>query len=828
MRIEQAIYGEVRGGHALRLASDRGRVPPELASRLDLPDTAPPGVAWSPFVSGFPHGDCYVLARTFADPTASRAGMVLSHAVIAPLAEMTATADLRPLLALLIEAPEPPDALQARDVPSLASTPPSADDLIPAAEALTARGTGPVVRVGVQGFEDLAVTLWFRLWPELRARFAFRLSFGPHDVIDTPPPSLVCTPTSLAARWTGHRIIGTPASIPVSRAAAILSGSADAEPILDFARQIGARLDRFADLPLVERAYELGSSSNPSFDDCVAVLRLVERLSPDPDVGMAGKAKLIERLDSRLQSATVSGMLLLRNLSTTGLPAASMLWTSLESWAAANTFAQADDPAMLSVIDDALSATTAVEPWRKAILAGVVSAARSTSPWFSAAFWRWAETRPATLTALADHLPQDRELETRLSEAVARKISPDAGKAVMTIALTRRWLRLYGAAAGASLPPSEAVRQQLSVDADPGDFDGLRAALRPATPAQALAIALETAEPRILRIAAEEVARTPRLLKDVDFNSAPAQQLWAQALGLNVETWRGPRDPQRAFLAVVEDHLDGGMIHPELIGALSTTPVADLSGYARRAEVWTRFADPARTNLLAATARGWLNCASNGEVAHAPDPQLEAAILAGDRLDTTLRALPPTDVGSVARIVSVLPAMGEPRFLRWLASWAATRRSMPSSDAEALGRLVLERRWSRVVDELVRLARMGRDDVKPTLRVCHDMIGIFTRWSLGLSAVSYEDKWTVLEDLASDLYPTGPDHNEIWDRAGGRGADLQSVGSGRSRWRDAIAQMRRGRGPRPARLLDEMRRDYPHNDQVRHLAGDPDLGNGYR
>jgi hypothetical protein len=352
--------------------------------------------------------------------------------------------------------------------------------------------------------------------------------------------------------------------------------------------------------------------------------------------------------------------------------------------------------------------------------------------------------------------------------------------------------------------------------------------LRPATPAQALAIALQTAEPRILRIAAEAVARTPQLLKDVDLSSGPAQQLWAQALGLNVETWRGPRDPQRAFLAVIEDHLDGGMIHPELIGALSMTPVADLSGYARRAEVWTRVADPARTNLLAATARGWLDRASDGEVAHAPDPQLEAAILTGDRLDSTLRALPPTDVGSVARIVSVLPAVGEPRFLRWLASWAATRRLMPSRDAEALGRLVFERRWSRIVDELVRLARMGRDDVTPTLRVCHDMIGIFTRWSLGLSAVSYEDKWIVLEDLASDLYPTGPDHNEIWGRAGGRGADLQSVGSGRSRWRDAIAQMRRGRRPRPAELLDEMRRDYPHNDQVRHLAGDPDLGNGYR
>src|SRR5438034_3508488 len=106
MKVEQAIFGEVRGGHALRLASDEGRVSSELTTRLDLPDTAPPGVDWSPFLHGFPHGDRYVLARSFSDPVATRAGMVLSHAVIAPLDELARTPDLRPVLALLIAIPQ--------------------------------------------------------------------------------------------------------------------------------------------------------------------------------------------------------------------------------------------------------------------------------------------------------------------------------------------------------------------------------------------------------------------------------------------------------------------------------------------------------------------------------------------------------------------------------------------------------------------------------------------------------------------------------------------------------------------------------------------------
>lgn len=828
MKVKQAIYGEVRGGHALRLASDRSDIPAELTSRLDLPDTAPPGVDWSPFVSGFPLGDRYVLARTFADPAATRAGMVLSHAVIAPLVEVAAAADLRPLLALLIAAPEPPDVLEPCEVPPSIEPPATAIDLAAAAEALTARGTGPVVRVGTQGFEDLAVALWFHLWPELRARFAFRLSFGPHDAVETPKPSLVCTPTALAARWAGHRIIGTAGPAPISRAAAILSGGAEAEPVLRFAREVGAYLDRLTDLPLLERAYEIGSASNPNFDECVAVLRLVERLSPDPAMGGAGKAKLIDRLDSRLHVAAVADVLLLRNLSTTGLPVANRLWASLESWMAANKFAPVDDTAMLSAIDDALSTSTAIEPWRRAVLGGVVAASRSISSAFPAAFWRWAHATPAMLAALADHLPQDRDLEARLSDATPLETSLGAGNTVMAIAQPKKWLRLHGAAAGASLAPQDALHRQLSVDGDPAKLDGIRAALRRATPVQLLAIALEAAEPRVLRIAAEEVALKPQLLKDVDFAAAPAQEVWAHALSINAEAWRGPVDPQGSFATVVESLLEGGPANSRLITALSTTPIADLSGYPRRAKVWSQVADPARTNLLKATAAGWIERASTGEIAYAPDIQLEAAILAGDRLDRALRALVPTGFGAVVRIVTALATFDESRFLRWLGDWAAARRSVAPADAEALGRLILDRRWRRAVDQLLHLACIGWDDVKPALCVCHDMIGIFTRWSLGLSPVSYEDKWMVLEDLAADLYPNGPDHNEFWGRAGGRDADLQSFGSGRSRWRDAIAQMRRGKGPRPSRLLDEMRRDFPSNDQVRYLVNDPDLGAGYR
>src|SRR6185436_15672319 len=334
---------------------------------------------------------------------------------------------------------------------------PFAVDLVATAVALTTRGAGPVVWIGCQRFEDLVVSLWFHLWPELRNRFAFRLSFGPQDLVEVPKPSLVCTPTALAARWTGHRIVESTGPKTISRAAALLSGGTEGEPLLGFAREIGARIDNIDDFSLLERAYEIRSTSTPTFNECVAVLRLVERLCPDPSAGLAGKATLVERLTSRLPAATVCDILLLRNLGTEALPATKTVWAGLRAWALTNRFTQAEDELMLSAIDDATSVAAAIPAWREALLGGIADASCTKSSPFPAAFWRWADARPATLIALADHLPADREVEARLAEVAPRELRRPAGDAIMKLALTKRWLRLHGAAAGATLAPLEAV-----------------------------------------------------------------------------------------------------------------------------------------------------------------------------------------------------------------------------------------------------------------------------------------------------------------------------------------------------------------------------------
>lgn len=823
MRVDQAIYGEVAGGHALRLASDRDRLPTDLASRLDLPDTAPQGIEWSPFLSGFPHGDRYVVARTFADPSASRAGMVLSHALIVPLTEATISSDLGSLIHRLILAPTSPETLDALEIPTSPEPPVLSSELGPAAEALVARGAGPVVRLGTLGFDELVIALWSSFWPELRARFSFRLSFSPNDVVESPAPSLVCTPTALSSRWQGYRIIGQTSDARTSTAVAMLTDQVVANRALGFSKEIGAEIREFREVQLLARAYELANFPSARIEENLALVRLVNGLSPSPSAGEVAKSEVIDKLTKCFSDATADDVYRLRNLNFAGFSTSDQVWSALKNWLGSNDFKPTDDPVFLQIFIDALSGELCVAPWREAILSGLVVAEEKRPAALSEAFWRWAQAHVSVAVSIAGYLVVDHVFELYLSDIIPDKISHEVGEALIGFAASRSLFLLHGATAGATFEPLDAVRRHISVDKSPKSIEGVEAVLRKATSYQRILLAVETGEPRLIRIAANEAAKAPDLLRDIALDSAAAREVWRQALKLNPDAWHGPVDPKGALYSVLNDIIDGVGDCWGLVDELSKTPIAILDDYPRRSDLWSRLSDPALSRFLKATASNWVSRALTGEVAYGLEPPLEEAVLSEDNLRRALCDPEWTGCDAALRVVERIKSFTEAKCRRWIHDCLAKHHRFPSDCAQILGRMLADRQWRDAIRDIVDLVRSGRHDVRPALRVCLSYVGFFDRWALGLSTISLEEKWEALEATASELYPTGPDHDDLWERAGGRNADLQHATAGRSRWHDALAKIRRGKPPRLPRLLEKMSEDYPANSQVRILMEDRDF-----
>ena len=755
MQIEQALCGEAHGGHSLLDASRNDEVSSEIVQRLDLPDTAPLGVEWSPFLRGFPYRDRYLLSRTFLDTCASRGGMVFSHALIAPLDGITRTSDLRPLLKLLTTDERSRPAAETIDLVSIDTHPPDTDDLIDAAEALSSMIELPVVRAGHVGFDHLVVALWARLLPKMRRNFAFRLSFGPHDLVEDLTPALVCTPHATVGRWTGYRIIRSGAfHQPTSLARAVLSGRGNTAQLLEFMGGIGAEPATFTDLRLLGQACRL-SRQEPTPERCIGVVRLVGKLSPDSDVGVGRKEILVRRLQEAVSEASAGQILLMRNLQLSAFPSPDRVWQTLKTWVAKNTYPQDQDRHMLSALKDATS-DGAVAEWRAAFLDGLVAAARERKSNFRDAFWRWIQICPGVVNAALHYVMAEEDVERCVAKAAPRNIAEDMGTTLLALARSRGWLRVHGAVLSAKCSPLDSVRQQVAVDTDLSFIEGVRLSLRNAKLEEVLDCALEIGDPRTISLAGEAAAKHPDLLAGIDFSETNAQGIWREALIINPDSWQGPVSPGAAFQAVLDCLLAGAETNSSLVDQLSLTPVADLGSYPRRAEVWLQGDGVKLDNLLAATAKGWLRHASGGHVPFRPEAELQSAILAADELEPTLNGLIPGNPGAAVSIVFVLDCYGEDRFKCLIDDVIASSPSLSVPDAEEIGRLILDRQWEGTAERMVDQYRSGRQDLKPALHIFYDMLDFWTRLFLGFARQSKDEKWEALEDLAVELYPGGP------------------------------------------------------------------------
>ena len=726
MQIEQALYGECSGGHSLLVSSGDKTVSTGIVQRLDLPDTALPGVEWSPFLRGFPYEDHYVLSRTFHDTSASRGGMVFSHALLAPLDEIGETRDLGPLLDLLATSDrQRPDATTVQFAHTEERVP-QAIDLIDTAEALGAEGQLPIVRLGHAGFDELVVSLWAHLLPEIRRGFAFRLSFGPRDLIETPMPALVCTPRGMVARWSEYPVI-RPAmcSETSSLAAAMLSGHGKAAPLVDFMQETGAKPATFPDLRLFEQAYRF-DIGELTLERRTAVIRLIERLSPDSDAGEGGKNRLVRQLCDVMPTARADEILRLRNLQLSAFSSAKLVWKALKRWMTEYSYPQDQDIEILSVFEDAFADTNAVQEWQTAVLDGLAIASSSPNPAFSNAFWRWAQIRPETTVAVFRHVPVEARIEESLVATVPRNLG-EAAEALATHALSRGWLRLHGTVMSASCSALDAVRRQIKVDTDPVFAEGLRLALRHAKPMELVQFALVIEDSRMPCLAGEAVAKDRKLLANVDFTAIKAQAIWSKALAVDAESWQGPADPEAAFHLILDRRLDGNETDTSLIERLSDSPVANLGSYPRRREIWSYIAGAALHNLLSATAKGWLRQAASGENPFVPEHELQTAILEDDELEQSLDTLIPDRIGTAVRIVTALDRYDQRQFLCLLRKSTSRTTSLAISDAEGVGRLLIERRWEDAAAYLVDQYKTGRGDLKPALRACCDMLDFWER-----------------------------------------------------------------------------------------------------
>ncbi|WP_448537690.1 GAP1-N1 domain-containing protein [Sphingobium yanoikuyae] len=221
MIIEQQLHG-YQHGH--ELLSGTIRLPArdqDLIDRLsDVAGPLAPGEKFAPYLTGYPlpSGSHYVLARTWHDREAPRAGCVRTRSLIIPMTQWMSEVDPATLAAVANEVgPTVPCKRLSVDASAVRPLPPVDGPGMELLEAIFLEDSPSVAVFGAPLADTIALRIVTAIWPSMRRRFTFSTFCNSPRTIAKTSFNLVFAPVDARPNfsdWKGRRIDGSRSAPP--------------------------------------------------------------------------------------------------------------------------------------------------------------------------------------------------------------------------------------------------------------------------------------------------------------------------------------------------------------------------------------------------------------------------------------------------------------------------------------------------------------------------------------------------------------------------------------------------------------------------------------
>lgn len=295
--LAQTLHGYDHGHRLLAHGGDLAEDELAILDRLsDLSGYLPAGVDFDDYLTGFPCGRYYALARTWLDRGAARGGTVVTHTVLAPVAVAMDQADL---LALTRLHRRPADASDRPPYQQVLAELPVSDGLMnePAhARAALALFFGqrdrPILWMDDAQPRAIVRYLWSLSLPHWRARFSFCTLALQERTIDRQPFTFLGLPPQAqgafhryagSTAWLRHGQLGHPSLAESAIVEAVYSDGADALHTLeDQCRALELpMIARPGDTPALKQFFDVRAAAGERLSAARARADLLTRLWPE-------------------------------------------------------------------------------------------------------------------------------------------------------------------------------------------------------------------------------------------------------------------------------------------------------------------------------------------------------------------------------------------------------------------------------------------------------------------------------------------------------------------------------------------------------------------
>ena len=782
-----ARFGNSGGGHGLLESSG---ISEDLLQQIRWHTDLPPQSAttWKTFFAGYRRDGYYIIQRTSPDHDADRSGMVETIVLVYTIADL-GDMSLAQLKSPVQGAMSHVESVDRCDIPP---------GVGPGIDLLASAGI--VYWIGETSFDRTVESLWDLMNTTDRANLVFGLLFSPTSIpypYDNRSISIYLVPEGLQSRFDEATTINAehpPEPGPTARAA--LSGDITlaehlgiAEPSLkqwQLLARLQSRLDRMDTLrPAEVRA-------------CAHLLGV---LTTGADAGLEVKERIEAKLKETSQNSLFADISSCRNLPFDKLPGLTLvdivsLWSNkvfstpshITELGEAIASLEINTTAEFTEFNNALASSLRAECLAiedniiEHSYAAVVSDDQRSFSWLADA------TQSSTIDA-----------------SLAAKVGPNSA-AWLHDAAHRHAMPETHAAACPTGNPITAWGDHLAIDGHTAE-SRRRLASR-CEPKQIVEAALHLGDRHLIGLAGAAVLGTPEAFEPARLDNENWRSVLASAAeqGADPWTWIEACD---AVEPVLSAYIDGETGLIPIVAALSAEESVHVLDFPRRAQLWSALDEPHRTLLLKRTARV---AALRGDISAAMESPLVKAVCSNGNLRAVSRLNVSAAIDTLATLARHCTAKSAITVAKTVQLHGCSR---------SLGRIVSANRWKEAALFLSENAAK-RADLGPAAEECRHLLSGWKQFKLALITGGRPTSAEVgggLLDVATGLYPRGPDSGGLWERAGGDSADIPTSGTGRDRWARAIRSVVEGAtgAPSMTSLVDAMIDDFKNNRQLKKL-----------
>lgn len=722
LEVFEARFGDRDGALALL------QFPPQmreffmrLCDKADLPDSAPAGAFWDPFVRGWRQGEYYLVALTEPDHAAIRPGMIATRMIAVAISEAENWDDLEALFEVLRETNRA-YVPKFRIGPRLAKAPQTVlPNLLACVADHLIQDDKPAALIGQSGFEPLVSSLWQKLPHGVRRTFSFGFSFTPTDLAVTRA-DIVAVPKSCEARWSSYKFkCDADRNPPLSDSLAAFLQAPQAHGFLEFLRDVGLVFNSLSDFSRYARLWNYWQRRGES-DPAVthALLRSLGTLLPTPAQATQQKEEAMGIAARLLTYGTEEDILALRSVKANAFPnSGAVLQRAVSEWLKSRIqSSQADNGAGLSKVILALPFSQSAE-WQEWVRNGLKQELAALGESAAHTIWSlWNDE--GTLDVIGAQLPSNTTTEMVLLRACPSSLAAKLFSPLKEWCAGRGWICLMAKVALTHVGFTKAISLILTQNEGKPRTAAIELLCSAAKPSEVWMSAFTHDDPVLAKSAVAAAKSEPALWGSAEANI----NRWIALLECAAKA-----DPDflRAFEAgavtarLFEAWEKETPITEAVCEALERAGRLEFTSCASRSRLWQKLPKRYLARSLSNTLRAWLKDYYSRQPT---EPRLEKELVehlfATEHRDFTFpRKSPFLGLGG---LMLVEMWGGERDSESWLHAVMAGSTQLTSEVAKRAGEIGASRHWASLAQTAKDFDDRGRRDFRPIWRTYYDSL----------------------------------------------------------------------------------------------------------